>query len=1096
MLTRIFGRKKYGKTSFCINKIKECVQQKKRCLFIVPEQFTFSAEKKITDEIGNCANMYVEVLSFTRLCYRVFRELGGVSNSYLDSVGKVLCMTKVLGEFGDQLYEYGKSSSDISFASAAVHTAEEFSAYNISSSMIDNALAELGDEHGNLCSKLKDVSLLSAAYKAELKSIYGTDGECLDALCDVLRSNNFFKDVCVILDSFYGYTPKELSIIRFMLLQSHDVNITFCTHRDDCDPVFKRPVEASQQIMRIAAENNVQVDDICLEPPKYDDDISYIERNFTCIRTEFDPSDIRAEGKNISIIQCKNPIDEARAVCSVIYQLISAGARFRDIAICARNISSYEGIIDVFLEKVEVPFTFSVKEDLLTKPIISYIVTSLEFISGWKQQSFLYLLKTGLVRLSSEQCALLESYIRTWNINGKKEFLTDWFMNPAGYVEGFTDHDSYVLEQVNLSKETVMSALIKFSEDISAAHTCREVAAAVYRLMCDSSYAENFCDGDERFWNLTVNALDAIVKVYGDEEIDVKRFTDIFRTVINEYGVQDIPDTVDSVLIGSIDLIRSETIKYMFVLGCNNEYFPMQKSQDAIFTDSEKGILKSVGISVSPAAIDCAYDEYFLAYNIFCDPYEKLFLLYSSADTEGKALRKSVLLDTVSDMFLSSLEVSYPFEDAVSNITCAAALADDMYIYGDKTFVSVAKSVLSEDPVYCDVFEKTSCLLNPDGVLSHENTKKLFGSTVCSSPSRFEAYSRCRFMYFNRYLLKLKTEVKAELDSVNTGLVSHKILELFVKELAESKLSGNLFTHERASERVKELLKLHFEGITHITDKDDTGVSKRFKYLYNRLYNILSALAVHLVDELAQSEFIPTDFEVNIGITDDTIKSVPIDIHDADGNRVGELRIVGQVDRTDVYHKDGNTYVRIIDYKTGHKAFRKDEVDYGFNLQMLLYLYCIAFSETKRYGQNVVPAGVLYIPVRRPEKRDAHLYDSTEDLSSSELLKAFKGDGILIDNIDILNAMDDGITGKFIPAVMRKDKLDARSKIDSLENMGALLKKAADVSGKLASLMYAGNIQANPYKVAFSSCEYCDYKSVCRIDRKNDNIRYSMEEVL
>ena len=71
-----------------------------------------------------------------------------------------------------------------------------------------------------------------------------------------------------------------------------------------------------------------------------------------------------------------------------------------------------------------------------------------------------------------------------------------------------------------------------------------------------------------------------------------------------------------------------------------------------------------------------------------------------------------------------------------------------------------------------------------------------------------------------------------------------------------------------------------------------------------------------------------------------------------------------------------------------------------------------------------------------------------------------------------------------------------RSKVESLEKMGELLDRAAQVSGKLACLMYDGNIQTNPYKKVMSSCEHCDYKSVCRIDRKNENIRYTWEEVL
>lgn len=1099
MLTRIFGRKKYGKTEYCMKILKKCVEDKKKCYFVVPEQFSFSCEKRITDEIGNRANMYAEVLSFTRLCSRVLRYFGKMSEGYLDSVGKLLCMSRVMKTLSNELCEYGDSAQDISFAAAAVGTVEEFSSYGINAKKIESILPELERENPSLCLKLKDMTLLSAAYHSELKANYGTDGESLDMLCTVLDKNNFFEGSVIIIDSFYGFTPQELKIVRHMIRQADDVYITFCTAKDDKDPVFKRPKDAADSIYRVAKENSISVVDECLAAPPYNDDISYLERKFsTSLFFNAENHENARNGKNVGIIRCRNQIDEAKAVAAEIYSLISDGkTHFRDIAVCARSIASYEGIIDVFLEKSNIPFTFSASEDLHTKPIISYILTAIDIISGWKQQSFICILKTGLFSVSADDIALLENYIRTWNINGKKEFNTEWYMNPSGYSAVFSEKDSEILNKVNQAKTVVMDAIIKFSEDISDAVCCRDIAAAVYRLMCDSSYREKLENSDDaRFWNLTIQAIDEIVKVYGYDDMSAKNFAELFKSVITEYGVLNIPERIDSVLIGSVDLIRSETIKYMFVLGCNNEYFPLQKAEDSIFSDGEKNILHSKGIDISPPAADCAYDEFFLAYNIFCDPYEKLFLLYSEADLDGKKLRKSVLADTVGNVFSGNIEISYPFECEAENITTLDSLADDMYYIGGAVFTEAAKTVISEKSNMKSIFLREGELLNENGKISYEYSKRLFGETVCSSPSRFECYSSCRFNYFNRYILKILPEKKAELDSLQTGLISHKVLEIFVKELADAKISGNMLTHDDAEKRICEILGGHFLAITHTKHERNDAISKRFEYLYNRLSSILTTLARYLVDEVSQSDFIPEDFEINIGVSDGMIKSVPIDIKDDNGKKLGELRIVGQVDRADVFRKDGNTYVRIIDYKTGPKSFRKENVDYGFNLQMLLYLYCITLSETKRYGENVIPAGVLYVPVRKPEVNDAVLSDDIREKAAKLSSGAFKGDGLLIDKMEVLEAMEKGINGKYIPvSITKKGDFSVYSKVESLEKMGELLERAAKVSGKLASLMYTGNIQTNPYKNDMSSCAMCDYGAVCRLDRKNDNIRYSFEEV-
>lgn len=1099
MLYRVFGRKKYGKTKYCMDILKECVSQKKTCYYIVPEQFTFSCEKRITDEIGNRANMYAEVLSFTRLCNRVFRSFGGVCGNYLDNVGKTLCMSRVLRSLSSELCEYSASYSDITFASAAVHCAQEFSTYNITSGEMDNAISILEERNPSLCSKLKDMSLISSAYRKELKATFGTDGESLEMLSKVLEENVFFADAVVVIDSFYGFTPQELKIIKHIIKQSENVHITFCTNIDDNDAVFERANDAAQSVKKLATDVDCKICDVCLEAPNFDTDIVYLERNFTesaCLNMA--QYENKRNSENIRIISCKTPIDEAKAVASMIYSLISdKKTHFREIAVCARNIASYEGIIDVFLEKASIPYTFSTKEDLLTKPLISYILTCIDLVSSWKMQSFIALIKTGLLRITPENSALMESYVRTWNINGKKAFNSEWFMNPSGYSAEFSDKDLETLSIVNETKDIIMGAVTKFAEDISDAVCCRDIAAAVYRLMLDSNYSEKLSEQDDiRFWNLTVKALDEIVRVYGYDEISPKFFSELFSSVINEYGVMDIPERLDTVLIGSADLIRSETIKYMFVLGCNNEFFPMQKEENGIFSDMEKKTLSDVGINISKPSKECGYDEFFLAYNIFCDPYEKLFLLYSETDCDSKPLRRSVLLDTVQKLFKNPLEIRYPFADEISNITTPCALVDDMYSMGDDRFVSACKEILSSSDEFARVFENSENILNGEGKISPDNAAKLFGKKVSSSPSRFECYSGCRFNYFNRYVLKLQPEKTAELDSIQTGLISHKILELFVKELADAKLSGNPFTREASKKRISELLDIHFESITH-SKGHDNAISKRFQYLYNRLRGILISLADHLTDDIAQSDFVPADFELNIGMGENGIESVPIDLVGEDGEKRGELRIVGQVDRADIYKKDGKTYVRIIDYKTGVKHFRKDDVAYGFNLQMLLYLYCISLSKTKKYGDEIVPAGVLYIPVRRPEISDVALGDDIAGKYNSTMETAFKGDGLLIDDKDILNAMDKGITGRFVPARLTKDgEFDKRrSKVESLEEMGALLRKAASVSGKLASLMHLGNIGANPYKQVASPCSYCDYAALCRLDRKNPNIRYVMEEV-
>ena len=255
---------------------------------------------------------------------------------------------------------------------------------------------------------------------------------------------------------------------------------------------------------------------------------------------------------------------------------------------------------------------------------------------------------------------------------------------------------------------------------------------------------------------------------------------------------------------------------------------------------------------------------------------------------------------------------------------------------------------------------------------------------------------------------------------------------------------------------------------------------------------LVSAAKV-LTDEISQSEFLPVDFEVSIGQKENSIAPVPIKLP----FEKGVLKVVGTFDRADIYKKGNDTYVRIIDYKTGSKKFSKDDAQYGINLQMLLYLYSIIFSESKRYGKNVKPAGVLYLIVKRPAGK-ANLGDDIGKTLEKTEENSFCTNGIVLDNPEIIYAMEKEQSGKYIPVKQNAGGTYSKnSSIISSDEMMKLLNDAADASAKLMSELKGGHIEINPYKCdKINSCAYCDLNDFCRLEKKNEKTRYNLESLL
>ena len=78
MLKFVLGRSGSGKTEYCFSEIKELVLNGNNdILLLTPEQYNFTAEKKLLTMLGESRINCVQNLSFTRLDNEISRVYGG-----------------------------------------------------------------------------------------------------------------------------------------------------------------------------------------------------------------------------------------------------------------------------------------------------------------------------------------------------------------------------------------------------------------------------------------------------------------------------------------------------------------------------------------------------------------------------------------------------------------------------------------------------------------------------------------------------------------------------------------------------------------------------------------------------------------------------------------------------------------------------------------------------------------------------------------------------------------------------------------------------------------------------------------------------------
>lgn len=86
------GNGRYGKTSRVLEEAGKAARAGQRVLLLVPEQYSLEMEKAVRHALDASSALRVEVYSFTRLCDRIFRELGGRRSTDATGGGPILKM--------------------------------------------------------------------------------------------------------------------------------------------------------------------------------------------------------------------------------------------------------------------------------------------------------------------------------------------------------------------------------------------------------------------------------------------------------------------------------------------------------------------------------------------------------------------------------------------------------------------------------------------------------------------------------------------------------------------------------------------------------------------------------------------------------------------------------------------------------------------------------------------------------------------------------------------------------------------------------------------------------------------------------------------
>ena len=1084
MLKLVLGRAKSGKTSSILEDIRALSAEGERgMVLLVPEQYSHEAEREMLRVCGDSLSLHGEVLSFTRLAHRVLREAGMENRKFLDGGGRALCMALALDAVGSRLKVYPAARRQTAMQESLLEAMDELK----SACVTPEALEACADErHDGLADKLRDLALIYSAYDAVCSRTALDPTDRLRLLAE-LYGESAFAARRIFIDGFTDFTAQQREVIRAMLESGCQVCVCLsCEGLSESHEIFEPSRRAALGLLRLAEETGQEKCLVISEKRPPETPLEELEAHLF----GFAPMELEPRGC-IETAVAPTLTAECEAAAARCLSLVEEkGCRWRDIAVAVRGYDGYRAALENIFARYGVPLFSARKSDIFEKPVPALIQSAFAVIGGgWSYEDMFTYLKTGLAGLNAAECDELENYVFLWSLRGnawtKSE---DWRAHPDGYDAQYDDDTFLRLGRINSLRRRAAAPLEALQrmggEGSTAADHCAALSAFFDALALPEALSrranelreagmETLAAEYAQLWEIIVGAAEQCAAVLGDTEMDFESFGRLFCLVLSKYSLGSIPLSADKVSAGDMDRMRRRSIKHLIVLGCDASRVPSTEHSGGIFSDDDREILLHHGIDIGDGPSDRLYREFSLVYNCLTLPSQSLYISYCAADGEGGKSQPSFVI--------SRLEAIFGLKTAPIDLALCRSRAEGPAIElaasamgGSPERLAAAAKAYFESSGRggeLDALRRAASLSR--GRLSRSSVRALYGEKLRLSASRIDKMAACPFSYFLQYGLKATPRQPADFAPPEMGTFVHFVLENVAREI--SSLGGFASVDE---EQVNSLCDIYVEQYVREKLDDFREKSPRFVYLFRRLIKNVRAIVADMVAELAKSSFKPLDFELDFG---KAAQFPPVELGEGDS----KLILTGIADRVDGYIHNGKLYVRVVDYKTGKKKFSLSDVWYGMGLQMLLYLFALSRSGQERYGQEIVPAGVMYVPARDV------LISSGADISDEEILakklSQKRRSGLVLDDEAILRAMENSDEPCYLPVNLKNGE-----GLATAERLG-LLSRHIDATLKgLAAEMHSGCIAADPYfrSQSENACHYCDYASACHFGAGEDKIRY------
>lgn len=1140
-LQLIFGGSGSGKSDFVYQKILEqSKSEPERTFFVlVPEQFTMQTQRELVARQERHSIMNVDVVSFNRLAYRIFDELGMSHLNILEETGKNLVLRRVAEEQQNNLRLMKASMKKTGYISEVKSIISELTQYRIAPTQLD-VLIDQENQSPLFRYKIQDIQTMYQGFQDYLQGRFITAEELLEVFSQVASQSELLKHSVLVLDGFTGFTPIQYHLLEVLLKLTKEILVTVTLDSRE-DPYNSRGIQelfymskkTVETLTKIAARQHVMIE----EPiwVQHSDrsrfaqspSLLWLEQNLfrqkpaVYPRQKKESTQSKAEENSISyavkakknsaqldayqdifLYSLPNPRQELHFIARKIKELVQKqGYRYKDIAIVCGDVKLYGNYAEEIFATYEIPLFLDTTRDILFHPMTEFLKRALLVVEqDFSYEAVLGYLRCGLSGFLMEEIDLLENYLLAENIRGYRRWQKKW-------VRRGKIRDQQELELINELREKLIGQFTPLREIFrSQEHaTVLQESRVFYQLIYTLGVEDQLKEYETRFqqegesalareyaqiYKVAMDLMDKMVELLGEEQFSIREYREILEAGMEAAAIGIIPPGYDRVVFGDIERTRLSEIKVLFFAGVNDGLIPKAVEHGGIISQAERELFASHQMELAPTDRQRSFIQKFYLYLNLTKPSQKLFLTWFRVNQEGKESRKSYLVESIRHIFPEFLPEQLQDGGGESLMQNQAELSQIVTPKSSrKYFAEGLKRAKKGDfsPEWMGLYQ---------WYMGQEQWRDQILPFLEAAFYQYQGRNMGERVTRALYGSVLENSV-TRLEQFSACACSHflqyglKLQERSLGEFAPVDM-GTMFHEvlERYANAMEQEGYHWFDVPKEIQERlIDQAVEAalgsgldslllgdaRSTYLVERMKRILRRTVETIAEQVKTSHFSPEGYEISFSFAED-LESVNFTLSEQE-----KMRLRGRIDRVDTHKTEDTVYVKVVDYKSGNREFQLLSLYHGLQLQLVVYLNSAVEIFKRKYpDKNVVPGGMYYYHLDDPMiEGEAGKSDAQ---IREEILEELKLKGVASEAED--------------PSISKKTKRAGKEEFQILS--GYVNHKIREIGQKI----FDGEIAAKPYQLGDETgCDYCPYHGICGFDpsvpgqnyRKLENIKDDAE---